>query len=466
MDYTWVPEQNNFIRVQFELNGTTLWWPSRVTEMSSNGSRRRQTLKVSATLLYNEIKDSTVDYKEETGDVMFINSSILSILDVDGNEATEASWHYDFNVPTQNSTKYAHIINDMAKNSTTVSNGPRIDNLQTEQIGLTTPTHAPTAAIPTTEHSALQNTVTTPLMEIELGKLHGRVESLVKQLSSSCVSSLAKVEDYYITTLKYSLRRKFLEYMQRPLQTYRPRLKTPYSGCFQPHTIRVSIDCDYKQFTHLLRDTRDNFGHSHELLYYPTLLHTHSPTYSTGPLQIIFRTFNAMAKWLLINDSHDIRKLICKVSRTRNLSAAVLLGSTVFGEEQGEQGIDFFPGYSSNSKLTTSPPNNNESSPSTFFRLETSEWDDVNDSFKHVFTKIMNSVDLTVDSDTCTLSNNYFQLIWTALPLTPRSQWSADSTYTGSTLLGTLSLVVPSIEIQGVSMLDQLEIRSTHDPRL
>ena len=285
-------------------------------------------------------------------------------------------------------------------------------------------------------------------------------------MSSSCVSSVAKIEDGYTTALKYSLRRKVLDYMQRPLQTYRPRLKTPYSGCFQTHTIRVSIDCDYKQFTNLLRDTRDNFGHNNELLYHPPLLQSHYPTYSTGPLQIIFRAFHTMAKWLLINDSQDIRRLLCKVSRTRHLSAAVLLGSTIFGEGQGEQGIDFFLGYSSNSKLSTNVTNNNENSPSPVFRLETDEWDDVNDSFQHTFKKIIHSPDLTVDSDTCNLSNNYFQLIWTALPLQTRSQWSADSTYTGSTLLGTLSLVLPSIEIQGVSMLDQLDIRNTNDPRL
>ena len=285
-------------------------------------------------------------------------------------------------------------------------------------------------------------------------------------MSSSCISRMAKVIDYYTRTMKYSLRRKLLEYMQRPLQAYRPRIKTPYSSCFQTHTIKISIDCDYKQFINLLQDTRDNFGQANALLYHPSFLQRYSPTYSTGPLQIIFRTFHTMAKWLLINDNQDIRRLICKVSRTRHASAAILLGSTVFEEVQGEQEIEFFLGHSSNTKLNTSLPSNNENSHPTTFRLDTSEWDDVNDCFKHRFRKIMQTPCVTVDSETCTLMNNYFQLFWTALPLTTRSQWSADSTYTGSTLLGTLTLVLPSIEIQGAAMLDQLDIRTTHDPQL
>ena len=133
--------------------------------------------------------------------------------------------------------------------------------------------------------------------------------------------------------------------------------------------------------------------------------------------------------------------------------------------EDGQR-IEFFSGNSSNSGLTSSLPDSTENTSATTFRLETSEWDDVNDCFKHSFRKIKQTPDITVDSDTCSLINNYFQVIWTGLPLSTRSQWLADSTYTGSTILRTLTVVLPSIEIQGVTILNQLDIRTSHVPQL
>lgn len=466
MNYNWVPQENNFIRVQFELNGSKIWWPAQITEISCQGSRRRHTLKVVGTLLYNEISSITVNYKEETGAVRFINDSFLNILDADGNNTTDASWHYDFNVPTETSTKYAHINNIVAKESTTDPNGSTMQTLEAEQVGSTIPNIVELGAHQGTEKNVVDNTITSGSLAIELGKLQGRVDTLEKQLSSSCVSRMAKVDEHYTTTMKYSLRRKLLEHMQRPLQAYRPRLKTPYSGCFQAHTIKITIDCDYKQFTNLLRDTRDNFGQADELLYHPTFLQHHSPTYSIGPLQIIFRTFDTMAKWLLISDRQDIDKLLCRVSRTRHLSAAIVLGSTIFDAQESGQGIEFFSGNSSNSGLHSTLPDSTENTSATSFRLETTEWDDVNDCFMHSFKKIRRNPDITVDNETCSLINNYFQVIWTGLPLSTRSQWSADSTYTGSTILGTITVVLPSIEIQGINMLDQLDIRTSQDPQL
>ena len=155
----------------------------------------------------------------------------------------------------------------MVKESTTDSKGSTLQTLQAEQIGSTIPNTVELAAHQSTKKNVVDNTITSDSLAIELGKLHGRVDTLENQLSSSCVSRMAKVDEYYITAMKYLLRRKLLEHMQRPLQAYRPRLKTPYSGCFQAHTINITIDCDYKQFTNLLWDTRDNFGHAHELLY-------------------------------------------------------------------------------------------------------------------------------------------------------------------------------------------------------
>ena len=217
-------------------------------------------------------------------------------------------------------------------------------------------------------------------------------------------------------------------------------------------------------FINILERIQDEFGQRNEVLYHPSQLYLSRPTYSTGPLHIIFRTFRAMGKWLMLNDEYDLNRLLYKKSNNKEVSAAILLGSSVFDLSREDQGIYIYVGSSSNS-VQPSPIHQEAPSGSTIgFRIQSTEWDTVNETFKNKFQKLMCDPALQLLQNTELDNNNYFQIIWSAYPSNSRSQWSADSTHTGSCILGSLVLVLPSIEIQGRDMLQQLAIPQQDTP--
>lgn len=441
----WVPNVGSSVEVQFHINKNLLWWPAQVCTTSFHGSEKRGTNKVTGTLLYDAKIINSVEYKQEIGRVLFKDKSILFVLDANSNKETEASWRTVRNNSGENNS------NHLASFITTGSTTPTLTPAENPQNSLKNSTNTTQFILPSgSNHS---------LVTYDVGRLIGRLDYMERQVTLLHSQQCFAVTQHYLTSFKYSLRRKLLEYMQRPIQTYRPRQKTAFSNCFQDHLINLSVDCDYKMFIDIFKDITDKSDFNSNIHIYPSSFKDNQPSFSTGPIHIIFATFRDLANWIGVKDDDDLTKLLYKKSRLKHLSAATLLASTVFEKKENDNAIHVFLGSSADAISSDESCGRGHSPVSAGYTLRSEEWDAVNDRFKNNFTKSQYQPRVTQNQDISS-TTHYFQLVWRGLTTSARSTWSLDSTHTGAIILGTLGLHLPSVELQGRHMLHQLGVNS------
>ena len=456
MDLSALPLNQCFIDVHFVLDNKTIWWPSFVDNVYTTGSLKRNTLKIYGSLIYKDLHTDSADYKEEKGKVQFKSHSILTLLDANGHEDCETSWRYNYNVPKVKDYKVKYNVSSGAPHSITNTMSTKMAIAKNRDIN------------------------TTPRAEGEVTALEGNTQSLDLRLTKDASDELQNlknritaVEAYYghvtqdrikelwrgrVDTFKLTLRKRILEYMQRPLVLNRSRQKTSFSNVFQHFTIKIPIACDFQLFKILLQDIKENYAMDEQIFLKPNSLKTSLPNHTTGPLQVAFKSFRDLAKWFHVTSEDDLLNLQFRKGKGPLSTAVSILGSTVYDPEDNSTGIDIFVGSSSSAfGQSTEFETGTDNNASSVYRLVDKEWDSGNNRFENDFTTIQARPLISVSDTLAVDSNMYFQIVWNYLPVATRSLWSADSTFTGSITLGTLTVILPSAELFGRNTLSNLQ---------
>ncbi len=450
------PDIDSFIYVKFELNGKLIWWPSTVKEISSMGSLRRKTLKVFGKLCYQEFKQDSAEYKEEMGTVHFLTDKLLHIIDGDGHFLSEASWRYNFDVPNCNDPRALRQLQVQSPHGSNMeSTKHRPNNIMFARAQTTETLGRESDPITNPLHSSDITMMKEPFTHFK--RIEQRLCYLEQESDMRLQQSIKQVWSENILSLQYTIRRKILDTMQRPLNTNRQRVKSLHSNVFQPQTHRFTFDCNYSLFAHILQDIIQQYANTKTVLFKPVTLLGHIPASSTGPLHIIFRRFKDLASWFHVRDSNDLTRLLFRYSKSSATTAVGILGSTIYNEQNNNEGIDVFVGKSSSTHTELEKDFSHLDSEEDFsFCLKTKRWDSANNKFVDNFKKIPKLPNISASSDFLVDSNNYFQLIWEVIPTSTRAVWSADSMFTQSTILGTLSVILPSAEFYGRDLVNQV----------
>ena len=451
-----LPMNGSFIDVHFVLDNETIWWPSYVENVYTTGSLKRNTLKVYGSLIYKDLTTSSAVYKEEKAKVQFKSDRILILLDTNGQEECDTSWRYNYNVPEAEDYKLKYNLSnggpDTALNSIptemAINNNAGKNNPQPQQSeGLSLEGNTQTLAIELNKEASG-----------ELQSLKNRITALEVYYGHVTKERIKELWLGRTDTFKLTLRKRFLDYMQRPLVLSRSRQKTSFSNVFQHNTIKIPIACDFQFFKVLLQNIKENYKTDEEIFLKPQILKTSLPNHTTGPLQVVFRSFSDLAKWIHVNSQDDLLNLHFRKGKGTLSTAVSILGSTVYDPDNDSTGIDIFVGSSSSTfgqdiECDTVTDNNT----SQVYRLVDKEWDSGNNRFENDFRTIQARPLISASDSFAVESNMYFQLVWNYLPVPSRSSWSADSNYTGSVTLGTLTVILPSAELYGRNTISNLQ---------
>lgn len=452
MSVSTLPLNHTFIDVHFVLENKTIWWPSYVENVYTTGSLKRNTLKVYGSLVYKDLTTTSAVYKEEEGKVQFKSDTLLILLDSNGHEDCETSWRYNYIVPEAQDYKVKYCSHTAVPNSHSFIISNKLASThgfghtmrhqdQGEGMSLEGTTHSPTVEQDTNASAEIQD-------------LKSRITALEVYYGHVTQQRIKELWTTRIDTFKLTLRKRVLDYMQRPLVLNRSRQKSSFSNIFQHNTIKIQIACDFQLFKILLQDIKDNYESSEQILFKPKGLSTSLPNHTTGPLQVIFRSFRKLANWFHITSEDDLVNLHFRTGKGTMSSAVSILGSTVYDPEDNSTGIDIFVGSSSSNFGQETEVQNNSSQ---VYRLVDKEWDSVNNRFENDFTRIHARPTVSASDILAVDSNNYFQIVWNYLPATTRSSWTADSTYTGPITLGTLTLILPSAELYGRNTISNIQ---------
>ena len=459
MDLNNLPTVGCYIMVRFKFEQRTVWWPGTVLSLNTSGSKKRNTMKLSAAVIYDTFQFESTTYHEEKGRVMFLTSNLLSTMDDDGNLLSQASWKFNYNVPlltekrtavpglyvkpnpptvrTVDNSAYDNIVQRQARSSFNLldSNG-RVD--ETKLIEM----------IKWYVCDEVLKFSTSLHQEPFLKDMKSRISALEKHFESSINNKLTAVWKNRCSVQKHMLRQKLLDYhMRRPFAVSTARQKHYFSGVFQSHVIKISTDCDYKLFTSLVEDIKATHENTNKVRFWPDSIKYTIPNASKGPIHVMFLKFLDLAKWLGVTSKADLIHMLYRSKKTSSSMAISMLGSAVYdaGEEEGK--VQLFTGYSS-SKFASNIKTEDDQTVGAS-QLSSKKWNNDHNRFAYFFTsaRLTPNISLSADSEPC--PERHFLLSWKALPTPARTIWSQDSVYTDSTILGTLTLVLPSAELMG-----------------
>ena len=453
--------------VRFEFEERPVWWPATIITLNTSGSIKRKTMKLSAAVVYDTFQFDSTNYKEEKGRVMFLTDNLLSTMDDDGNLLSQASWKYNFNVPLQTEKRTAVpglYVNPNPPTVRTVENSA-YDNLVQGQ------TRRSFNLVGSNGRVDEKNLITTiewyvsdKILKLSsslydepfLKDMRSRISALEKHFESTINNKLKSVWKNRCSVQKHIQRQKLLDYMRRPFAVSTGRQKHYFSGVFQTHVIKISTDCDYKLFTSLMKDIKGEYENTNKVRFWPDSTRYTIPNASKGPIHVMFLKFLDLAKWLGVTSKGDLIHMLYRSKKTSSNMAISMLGSAVYDAAEEEGKVQLFSGYSSTKFALNIKTEDEELVGAS--ELSSKKWDNDHNRFSYYFTstRLRPNICLSAESEPC--PERHFLLSWKAIPTPARTIWSQDSVYTDSTILGTLTLVLPSAELMGRDAVTHVKI--------
>ena len=429
-----IPTEDEEILIKFSLDGRIHWWPATILHYLPK-CNSKQGQKTKAKVKYHTF----LDYKEETGIVKFTKAFELDILDAKGKIYGSASWKLPGNTSSSNSEE-SNKTYSSTYSTVTPSHGHQPGEFDSR------------ASVPTDSSKIRIDLPSRNYFELAVQ----RIDVLEHRLENISSFKHDEVWNGRVDAIKKLFKMKLLDYVKRPLS--KPSCETNqlfYSSALRERQVRIAIDCDYELFSNIHRALKRDFspvnsaGGDREVQFLPKSFSLITPTFFHSRVDIIFSSFDDLQAWMGITDDVDKKLLLFRSSTRNNFTASSVFGSLQISNEDKEKPVNVFigqttkrdPGLQNVEQISENVTTNGD-----VLHLGTGLWDETTMSFTNqwVIKKLtLPAYDLKKD-DLCKV--NYFGLVWEPRNIPGRSIWSAETLFNGSIILGTLSLVLPTVE--------------------
>ena len=260
--------------------------------------------------------------------------------------------------------------------------------------------------------------------------------------------------------VKHELRWKILKKLQGSTKSPQTNLVASQHMC----TVDVSCSmCTFESIATSLnemllgRAARNlNTERNH---FFPSFHAIKEKSMSSNRFDILLDSFNEVCEVLGLREEDDYEKMICEETQTSSDYSSTLVGSIVEYDGDDFKFARILLGLSGFFKVhDQSSDHDSESVPKTCVVFEQEQADEAWDEENQLFLTKWRSKKLSLHpvhkvlhtSDTNSTSP-CFRLSWKRMSAPSKSKWSIDALHVGSDVLGTLSLVILMVHIQGTT---------------